>query len=116
MRSPLQKIGKKNTPEGRWSYSGRPNEARRELSRNGGSYCRDIQKTRLNQEACVCCSCCYKRDNFDLEMARENPMVKVPTRKRMQFYNLFRGVLDFSFLYLGRSFFFYELLKIALDN
>jgi hypothetical protein len=105
MRSPLQKIGKKSTLEGCWSYGGRPNEARRELSINGGSYCRDIQKTRLNQEACVCCSYCYERDNFDLEIARENPMMEVPTRKGMQLYN-FRGALDFSFLYLGKSSFF----------
>lgn len=54
-----------------------------------------------------------KRDNFDLEIVGENPMME---RKGMQLYNLFCGALDFSFLYLGRSSFFYELLKIAHNN
>lgn len=57
-----------------------------------------------------------RRDNFDLEIVGENPMMEVLTRKGMQPYNLFCGALDFFFLYLGRSSFFYELLKIAHNN
>jgi hypothetical protein len=33
-----------------------------------------------------------KRDNFDLEIVGENPMME---RKGMQLYNLFCGALDF---------------------